>query len=164
MCNEKTLKEMSNNNYLDKVYTVYEDDRDQRGDESDRDQRRGEQEFYDAISDPAALRNAMDPISEQVKLADLTQTPIPPLFADRATSVTTGTVPYSYNGQGQQTSQATSRSSRQVQQNAPATPVDKVLAICTTFLATVPAIGLDEIKFKGSQEILHFTKLPENLK
>ena len=130
---------MSNNNYLDKVFTVGENDPDQRdnssGDESDRDQRRGGQEFYDAISDPAALRNAMDPISEQVKSADLTQTPIPPLFTDRKTSVTTGTIPY--NGQRQQSSQATSMPSRQVQQNAPLTPVDKVLAICTTFLATV---------------------------
>ena len=101
---------MSNNNYLDKVYTVGESDPDQRdnssGDETDCDPRRGGQEFYDAISDPAALRNAMDPISEQVKSADLTQTPIPLLFTDRATSVITGTVPY--NGQGQQTSQATS--------------------------------------------------------
>ena len=103
----------------------------------------------------------MDPISEQVKSANLTQTPIPPLFNDRETNVPTGTIPY--NGQGQQTSQATSMPSRQVQQNAPATPVDKVLAICITFLATVPAISLDEIKFKGSQQILHFTKLPENL-
>ena len=141
---------MSNENYLDKVYTVGESDPDQgnssSGDETDRDPRRGGQEFYDAISDPAALRNAMDPISEQVKSADLIQTPIPPLFADRATSVTTGTVPY--NGQGQQTSQATSMPSRQVQQNSPATRVDKVLAICTTFWTTVPAIGLDEIKFK----------------
>ena len=88
---------MSNNNYLDKVYSVGESDPDQgnnsSGDETDRDPRRGGQEFYDAISDPAALRNAMDPISEQVKSADLTQTPIPPLFTDRATSVTTGTVP-----------------------------------------------------------------------
>ena len=61
---------MSNNNYLDKFYTVGESDPDQRdtssGDETDRDQRRGGQEFYDAISDPAALRNSMDPISEQV--------------------------------------------------------------------------------------------------
>ena len=109
---------MSNNNYLDKVYTVDENDRDQRdnssGDESDRDQRRGRQEFYDAISDPAALRNSMDPISEQVKSVNLTQTPIPPLFTDRETNVTTGTIPY--NGQGQQTSQATSVPSRQVQQ------------------------------------------------
>ena len=69
---------MSNENYLDKVYTVGESDPDQRetssGDDSDRDQRRGGQEFYDAISDPAALRNAMNPISEQVKSANLTQT------------------------------------------------------------------------------------------
>ena len=90
----------------------------------------------------------MDPISEQVKSANLTQTPIPPLINDREPNFTTGTI--SYNGQGQQTSQATSVPSRQVQQNAPATPVDKFLAICTTFLATVPAISLDEIKFKGS--------------
>ena len=86
----------SNEYYLDKVYTVGESDPDQgnnsSGDETDRDPRREGQEFYDAISDPAALRNAMDPISEQVKSADLTQTPIPPLIADRATSVTTGTV------------------------------------------------------------------------
>ena len=111
---------MSNNNYLDKVYTVDENDRDQRdnssGDESDCDQRQGGQEFYDAISDPAALRNAMDPISEQVKSANLTQTPIPPLFNDRETNILTGTIPY--NVQGQQTSQATSVPSRQVQQNA----------------------------------------------
>ena len=67
---------MSNNNYLDEVYTVGENNRDQRedsmGEDLDRDQRRGRQEFYDALSDPAALRNAMDPISEQVKSADLT--------------------------------------------------------------------------------------------
>ena len=88
---------MSNDNYLDNVYTVGVSDPDPHdkssGDETDRDPRRGEQEFYDAISDPAALRNAMDPISEQVKSADLTQTPIPPLFTDRATRVATGTVP-----------------------------------------------------------------------
>ena len=138
---------MSGNNYLDKVYTVGENNRDHRedssGDDSDRDQRRGRQEFYDAISDPAALRNAMDLISEQVKSADLTQTPIPPLFNDRETNVSTGTIPY--NGREQQTSQATSVQSRQVQQNAPATPVDKFLEICTAFLATVPAISLDAI-------------------
>ena len=122
--------------------------------DSDRDQRRGRQEFYDEISDPAALRSAMDPISEQDKLdkaAVVIQTPIPPLFNDRKTNVSTGTIPY--NGQEQQTSQATSVQSRQVQQNAPATPVDKFLAICTAFLATAPAISLDEIKFKGSQQL-----------
>ena len=149
---------MSDNNYLDEVYTVGENYRDHRedssGDDSDRDQRQGRQEFYDAISDPAALRNAMDPISEQIKAADLTQTPIPPLFNDCETNVSTGTIPY--NGQEQQTSQATSVQSRQMQQNAPATSVDKILAICTAFLATVPAISQDEIKFKGSKQLLHF--------
>ena len=46
---------MSTNNYLDEVYTVGEYNLDHRedssGDDSDRDQRRGRQEFYDAISD-----------------------------------------------------------------------------------------------------------------
>ena len=105
---------MSNNNYLDEVYTVGKNNRDHRedssGDVSGRDQRRGRQAFYDAISDPAALRNAMDPISEQDKAAELIQTPIPPLFNDRETNVSTGTIPY--NGQEQQTSQATSVQSR----------------------------------------------------
>ena len=50
-----------------------------------------------------------------------------------------------------------------MQPNASATPVDKVLEICTAFLAKVPAISLDEIKFKGSHQLLHFTKLPDNL-
>ena len=53
---------MSNNNNLDEVYTVGENNRDHRddslGEDSDRDQRRGGQEFFDALSDPAALRNA----------------------------------------------------------------------------------------------------------
>ena len=106
---------------MDEVYTVGENNHvhweDYSGDDSDREQRRGRQEFYDAISDPAALRNA-----EQVKAADLIQTPIPPLFNDRETNVSTGTIPY--NGQAQQTSQATSVQSRQDQQNASATPVD----------------------------------------
>ena len=59
---------MSNEYYLDKVYTVGESDPEKdnnsSGDEMDRDPNRGRQEFYDAISDPAAMRNAMDPISE----------------------------------------------------------------------------------------------------
>ena len=63
---------MSYNNYLDEVFTVGEKNRDDKGDssgdDSDRDQRRGRQEIYDAISDPTVLRNALDPISEQDKL------------------------------------------------------------------------------------------------
>ena len=100
---------MSDNNYLEEVYAVGENNRDHQGDssgdDSDRDQRRGRQEFYDAISDPASLRNAMDPISEQDKAAEVIQIPIPP-FNDRETNVSTGTIPY--NSQEQQTSQVTS--------------------------------------------------------
>ena len=77
---------MSYNNYLDKVYTVGEINRDDKGDssgnDSDRGHRRGRQKFYDAISDPAVLRNALDPISEQNKVdnsLDVVQTPVPPL-------------------------------------------------------------------------------------
>jgi hypothetical protein len=35
--------------------------------------------------------------------------------------------------------------------------------ISTAFLNTLPAISLDYIKFKGSQQMLQFMKLPENL-
>ena len=42
-------------------------------------------------------------------------------------------------------------------------PFDIFLAILTAVLNTLPAISLEEIKFKGSQQMLHFTKLPENL-
>ena len=45
---------MSYNNYLDEVYTVGENNFDNQGDfsgnNSDRDQRRGRQEFYDTFS------------------------------------------------------------------------------------------------------------------
>ena len=90
----------------------------------------------------------------------MNQTPIPPLFTDRETNASTGTIPY--NSQAQQISQASSMQSRQMRQNAPATPVDKFMAICTAFLATLPAISLDKIKFNESQQLLHFTKLPDN--
>ena len=81
--------------------------------------------------------------------------------SDREPITSTGTVPY--NGQAQQTNQASSAQSQQMRQNAPSTPVDKFLAICTAFLAKLPAISLDEIKFKVSQQLLHYSKLPDNL-
>ena len=65
---------MSYNNYLDEVYTVgeniYDNQGDSSGNDSNRDQRRGRQEFYDTISDPSILRNALDPISEHDKLGN----------------------------------------------------------------------------------------------
>ena len=60
---------MNSNNFLDDVYTVgennHENHDDSSGNDSDRDQRRGRQDFYKTISDPSSLRDAIDPISEQ---------------------------------------------------------------------------------------------------
>ena len=153
---------------MDEVYTVGEDNHDDKenssGNDSDRDQRRGRPEFYDAISDPADLTNALDPMSEQNKMdnsSDVNQTPVPPLFPGRETISSASTVPY--NNQAQQTNQASTVQSRQMRQNVNATPVDKFLAIWTAFSAKLPAISLHKIKFKGSQQLLHSSKLPDNL-
>ena len=89
------------------------------------------------------------------------QNPAAPLFPDRETTSTPGTVPY--DAQAQKLDQTTSVKSRPMQSITPATTVDKFLVICTAFLAKLPAISLEEIKFKGSQQLLHFSKLPENL-
>jgi hypothetical protein len=37
------------------------------------------------------------------------------------------------------------------------------VAVCTAYLNALPAISLEDIKFKGSQQMLHFTKLPDDL-
>jgi hypothetical protein len=50
-----------------------------------------------------------------------------------------------------------------MQSITPAIMVDNILVICTAFLAKLPAISLEEIKFKGSQLLLHFSRLPDNL-
>ena len=39
----------------------------------------------------------------------------------------------------------------------------KILAICTAFLAKLPEISLEEIKFKESQQLVHFSKLSVSL-
>ena len=159
---------MNSNNFLDDVYTVgennHENHDDSSGNDSDRDQRRGRQDFYDTISDPSSLRDAIDPISEQDQFRNssgLMQTPAAPLFPVRGTTSTPGTVPY--DAQASRLDQATSVKSRPMQTTTPATTVDKFLAISTVFLSKVPAISLEEIKFKGSQQLLHFSRLPDNL-
>ena len=159
---------MNSNNYLDDVYTVgennYDNHDDSSGKDSDRDQRRGRQDFYETISDPSSLRNALDPISEQDQSRNssvLMQTPATPLFSDRGTTSTPGTIPY--DAQAQKLDQATSVKSQPIQSITAVTMMDKFLIICTAFLAKLPAISLEEIKFKGSQQLLHFTKLPDNL-
>ena len=92
---------MNSNIFLDDVYTVgknnHDNQKDSSGNDSDRDSRRGRQDFYDTISDPSSLRNAIDPISDQEQFRNssvLMQTPAAPLFPDRGISSTPGTVPY----------------------------------------------------------------------
>ena len=104
---------MNSNNFLDDVYTVgennHENHDDSSGNDSDRDQRRGRQDFYDSISDPSSLRDAIDPISEQDQfrnLSGLMQTPAAPLFPVRGTTSTPGTNPY--DAQALRLNQATS--------------------------------------------------------
>ena len=147
---------MSYNNYLDEVYTVgennYDNQDDSSGNDSESDQRRERQDFYEMISDPSSLRNALDPISEQDQSRNssvVIQTPAAPLFPDRGTTSTPGTVPY--DAQAQKLDQATSVKSPPMQSITPATMVDKFLVICTAFLTKLPAISLEEIKFKCSQ-------------
>ena len=127
---------MNSNNFLDDVYTVGENNRDDSsGNDSDRDQRRGRQDFYDTISDPSSLREAIDPISEQEQFRNPSgqmQTPEAPLFIVRGTTSTPGTVPY--DSQTSRLDQATSVKSRPMQTNTPATTVDKFLTISTVFL------------------------------
>jgi hypothetical protein len=132
---------MSYNNYFDEVYPVgenhFDNQEDSSGNGSDRYQRRGRrQEFHVTVSDPSIQRNALDLISDHDKLGNssvLFQTPVPPLFPDRETIPTTGTVPFYV--QVQQMNQASSVKSRPMQTTAPETMSDKFLAICTAFLA-----------------------------
>ena len=159
---------MSYNNYLDEVYTVgdnnYDNQEDSSGNDSDRDQRRGRQDLYETISDLSIPRNAFDPISEHDQLRNslvLIQTPAAPLFSDRETTPTPGTIPY--DAQAQILDQAAFVKSRPMQSITPAAMVDKFLVICTAFLAKLPAFSLEEIKFKGSQQLLHFSRLSDNL-
>ena len=104
---------MNYNNYLDEVYTVgennYDNQEDSSGNDSDCDQRWRWQDFYETISDPLILRNALDPISDQDQLGNslvLIPTPAATLFPDRETTPTPGTVPY--NAQAQKPDQVAS--------------------------------------------------------
>ena len=144
---------MNSNNFLDDVYTVGENNHDNQedssGNDSDRDQHRERQDFYDTISNPSSLRNAIDPISDQEQFRNssvLMQTPAAPLFPDRGISSTPGTVPY--DAQAQKLDQATSVKSRPMQTSTPATMVDKFLAICTAFLSKEPAISRKKLSSK----------------
>ena len=134
---------MNSNKFLNEVYTVRENSHDNQedysGNDYDRDSRRGRQDFYDTISDPSSLGNAIDPISDQDQFRNssvLMQTPAAPLFPDRGISSTPGTVPY--DAQAQKLDQATSVKSRPMQTSTPATMVENLwqfaLPFCQKYL------------------------------
>ena len=160
---------MFNENDLERVYVVGQEIYDRNVEETEEsdtehDPRRLGLPFYDAVSDPVDLLQVMDPISTQsgsTPQENVTLTPEPVNVPRPAEISTVGTVPYN-NANPRHQQQLGSLGAAQKQPRVPK-PFDIFLAISTAFLNTLPAISLEEIKFKGSQQMLHFTKLPENL-
>ena len=106
----------------------------------------------------------MGPISSQsvsTPQEDVTLTPEPGNVPRPAEILTVGTVPYN-NANLRPQQHFGSMGAAQKKTKFPK-PFDIFLAISTAFLNSLPAISLEEIKLNGSQQMLHFTKLPENL-
>jgi hypothetical protein len=154
---------------LEDVYVVGQMSRDQNGDysdESDTDhvKRRRALPFYDAVSDSAELRQVMDPFSSESGKTlpeDSTVTPALSNVQIRSGNSTARTTSYndvSFRTQNQSGNIAVAKKNTKIFK-----PFDIFLAISTAFLNTLPTISLEDIIFKGSQQILQFTKLPENL-
>ena len=162
-------KNMFNENDLEDVYVVGQMSRDQNGDfseesDTDHDKRRRALPFYDAVSDSADLRQVMDLFySETGKTPpeDSTITPASSYVQIQSGNSTAGTIPY-YDVSSRTQNQSGNTPAAKKITNV-SKPSDIFLAISTAFLSTLPAISLVDIKFKGSQQILQFTKLPENL-
>ena len=168
MCNEKN-KNMINENDLENVYVVGQMSRDENGDSSedsdiDHDKRRRALPFFDAVPDPEDLRQVMDPFHSEIGKttpADSTITPASSNAQIRSGNTTTGTI--SYNDVSSRTHNQSGNLAATKNKTRTPKPFDIFLSISTAFLNTLPAISLEDIKFKGSQQILQFTKLPENL-
>ena len=163
---QRKNKSMFNENDLKDVYVVGQMSRDQNGDSSDEsdtyhDKRRWVLPFYDAVSESADLRQVMDPFySETGKTPpeDSTITPASSNVQIRSGNSTAGTIPYndtSSRPQKQSGNITAAKKGTKVSK-----PFDIFLAISTAFLNTLPAISLEDIKFKGSQQMLQFTKMP----
>ena len=92
---------------------------------------------------------------------DSTITPASSNVQIRSENATAGTIPYNDVSSRNQNQSGNKPAATQITKVSK--PSDIFLAISTAFLSTLPAISLEDIKFKGSQQILQFTKLPENL-
>jgi hypothetical protein len=106
----------------------------------------------------------MDPFSAKAgtnPLEDSTLTPASSNVPGRAGNSTAGTIPY--NNVSFRPQQQSGPIPAETKRTKNSKPFDIFLAISTAFLNTLPAISLDDIKFKDSQQMLQFTKLPENL-
>ena len=106
----------------------------------------------------------MDPFySETSKTPpeDSTVTPVSSNVQVRSGNSNTGTISYNEVSLRTQNQSGNTPAAKKITKISK--PSDIFLAISTAFLSTLPAICLEDIKFKGSQQILQFTKLPENL-
>jgi hypothetical protein len=165
---QRKNKNMINENDLEKVYVVGQMSRDENGDsleESDIDHdKRRRVPFYDAIPDPEDLRQVINPIHSETGTttpADSTITPASSNVQIRSKNTTTGTI--SYNDVSSRTQNQSGNIAAAKKKTKASKPFDIFFAISTAFLNTLPAISLEDIKFKRSQQSLQFTKLPENL-
>ena len=161
---QKLQKKMFNENDLEEVYVVGQITNDRNGEDTEKsdtehDQRRLALPFYDAD-----FRQVMDPISAQsgsTPQEDLNLTPEPGNVPRSAEISTVGTVPY--NNANLRSQQRSGNMAAAQKKTKVPKPFDIFLAVSTAFFNSLPAISLEENKFKGSQQMLHFTKLPDNL-
>jgi len=162
-------KNMNNENDLEKVYVVGQTSGDQasdcsEGSDSDQDQRRRTLPFSDEASNSTDLRGVMDPFNSELGVTlteESTVTPASNNVPSRSGNSNTGTIPYNdINSRTQKQSGNIPNGKKTIKISKPS---DIFLSISTAFLNTLPAISLEDIKFKGSQQLLQFTKLPENL-
>ena len=162
-------KNMNNENDLEKVYVVGQMSGDQasdcsEGSDSDQDQRRRTLPFSDEASNSTDLRGVMDPFNSESGVTlteESTVTPASNKVPSRSGNSNTGTI--SYNDINSRTKKQPGNIPAAKKTTNIYKPSDIFLSVSTAFLNTVPAISLEDIKFKGSQQLLQFTKLPENL-
>ena len=146
---------MFNENDLEKLYVVGQDVEETEESDTEHDQRWLGLPFYDAVSDAADLRQVMDPISAQsgaTPQEDVTLTPEPGNVPRPAEISTVGTV--SYNNANLRPQQHFGSMGAAQKKTKVPKPFDIFLAISTAFLNSLPAISLEEIKFKGSQQMI----------
>ena len=111
--------------------------------------------FYDAVSDAADLRQVMDPISAQTGSTPQENLNLTPETSSVPRSVefsTVGTVPY--NNPSLRSPQRLGNPAAAQKKTKVSKPFVIFMVVFTAFLNSLPAISLDEIKFKGSQQIL----------